>query len=56
MYVVAIDAFEGFGSYIYNEVGEESVKVDFEGEGQLWIVEAWAVEGVIQWSTSGPSS
>ena len=56
MYVVAIDAFEGFGSYIYNEVGEESVKVDFEGEGQLWIVEAWAVEGDIQWSTSGPNT
>lgn len=56
MYVKEITPFEGFGSYVYNEVGEESVKVDFEGEGQLWIVEAWAVEGVIQWSTSGPNT
>ncbi len=53
MYVKEIIPLEGFGSYIYNEVGE-SVKVDFEGEGQVWIVEAWSVEGEILWSTSGP--
>ena len=54
MYVQQITPFEGFGSYVYNEVGE-SVKVDFEGEGQLWIVEAWSVEGEIQWAIAGPN-
>lgn len=54
MHVDDIGPAEGFSSYVYNEVGE-TVKVDFEGEGQLWIVEAWAVEGVIRWTISGPT-
>ena len=45
---------EGFGSYIYYE-GGDGAKVDFEGEGALYIVEAWAAEGTIQWETSSPT-
>lgn len=45
---------EGFGFWDYNQ-GEpaEIGKIDFEGEGVLWIVEAWRnEEGGLSWSTT----
>jgi hypothetical protein len=52
IYVKSWEPAEGFGFYDYNEGSPgESAKVDFEGEGSLWIVEAWKnADGGLSWS------
>ena len=44
--VVATETAEGFGSWDYNQgAWAETAKVDFEGEGQIWFIDAWLNEG-----------
>jgi hypothetical protein len=57
VYVKEWQPAEGFGFYDYKG-GEPAdvAKVDFEGEGVLWIVEAWGnEEGELIWSTTDAS-
>lgn len=44
--VVKTETAEGFGSWDYNQgAWAETAKVDFEGEGQIWFIDAWLTEG-----------
>jgi len=57
VYVKEWQPAEGFGFYDYNG-GEPSdvAKVDFEGDGVVWVVEAWGnEEGDLIWSTTDAS-
>ncbi len=38
----------GFSSFVYSDVGS-TVKVDFEGEGQLWFIDVGILEGQMVW-------
>ncbi len=38
----------GFSSFVHTEVGT-TVKVDFEGEGQLWFIDVGILEGQMVW-------
>ncbi len=53
VYVKNWETAPGFGFYDYNGgAGAEVAKIDFEGEGTLWIVEAWKnANGALSWST-----
>lgn len=52
IYVKNWEPAAGFGFYDYNEGSPgETAKIDFEGEGALWIVEAWKnADGGLSWS------
>ena len=57
IWVKALEAGEGFGAYDYNQ-GQPAAtaKVDFEGEGALWIIDVWINEaGEMAWSTTNAS-
>ena len=44
--VVQTETAEGFGAWDYNQgAWAETAKVDFEGEGQIWFIDAWLNEG-----------
>jgi len=44
VHVIRTEAAVGYSSYVYNEVGA-TVKVDFEGEGQLWLINVGILDG-----------
>ena len=51
IWVKELHPAEGYGAYDYNggEPGE-TARVDFEGEGEIWFVDAWPTEsGEIAW-------
>jgi hypothetical protein len=54
VYVKNWETSPGYGFYDYNGgAGAEVGKIDFEGEGVLWIVEAWKnADGGLSWSTT----
>ncbi len=51
--VYKTETAEGFGAWDYNQGAYAgTAKVDFEGEGQIWFIEAWIDEnGDLAWST-----
>ena len=51
--VVKTETAEGFGSWDYNQgAWGETAKVDFEGEGQIWFIDAWVTEsGELGWTS-----
>lgn len=51
--VVNTETAEGFGSWDYNQgAWGETAKVDFEGEGQIWFIDAWVTEsGELGWTS-----
>lgn len=48
VHVIRTEAAVGYSSYVYNEVGV-TVKVDFEGEGRLWLINAGILDGHLTW-------
>ena len=51
--VVKIETAEGFAAWDYNQgAWATTAKVDFEGVGQIWFVDAWITEsGELGWTS-----